>query len=78
MYFVFQILREKYGIIPKIGYGSQCGENNIEPTDEFIKCLAKYHTAPENHQVGTCKMGPKSDPTAVVDMQLKVHGIEGN
>jgi choline dehydrogenase len=27
------------------------------------------------HPVGTCKMG--SDPMAVVDAQLRVHGIEG-
>src|SRR5690606_40992998 len=27
------------------------------------------------HPVGTCKMG--SDPDAVVDAQLKVHGMEG-
>jgi choline dehydrogenase len=27
------------------------------------------------HPVGTCKMG--SDPNAVVDNQLRVHGIEG-
>jgi choline dehydrogenase-like flavoprotein len=29
------------------------------------------------HPVGTCKMGPDSDPMAVVDAQLRVRGIEG-
>ena len=29
------------------------------------------------HPVGSSKMGPADDPTAVVDNQLRVHGIEG-
>ena len=29
------------------------------------------------HPVGTCKMGPQHDPEAVVDDELRVHGIKG-
>ena len=65
-------------MMPTIGYGDECGGGGQYPTDDFFKCLARLHTAPENHQVGTAKMGPDSDPMAVVDMQLKVHGIQGN
>ena len=29
------------------------------------------------HLMGTCRMGPESDPTSVVDDQLRVRGLEG-
>jgi choline dehydrogenase len=29
------------------------------------------------HPSGTCKMGPETDPMAVVDARLRVHGIQG-
>ncbi|XP_045518232.1 glucose dehydrogenase [FAD, quinone]-like [Pieris brassicae] len=71
------ILREKYGMHPTENYGKHCPGGGSNPTDEFFKCLAQQHTAPENHQVGTCKMGSSDDPMAVVDPTLKVYGIEG-
>nr|XP_034827831.1 glucose dehydrogenase [FAD, quinone]-like [Maniola hyperantus] len=71
------ILREKYGMQPTEGYGSECPGGGPNPTDEFFKCLAKWHTTPGNNQVGTCKMGAADDPMAVVDPQLKVYGIDG-
>ncbi len=30
-----------------------------------------------HHSCGTCKMGPSSDPLAVVDQYCRVHGLEG-
>ena len=29
------------------------------------------------HPMGACRMGPSTDPTAVVDDQLKVYGLDG-
>ena len=31
----------------------------------------------EHHSSGTCKMGPATDPLAVVDQHCRVHGLEG-
>lgn len=41
-------------------------------TDEFWECAARQNTGPENHQAGSCKMGPARDPMAVVDHELRV------
>lgn len=34
------------------------------------------HADTEYHPCGTCRMGPASDPMAVVDAQLRVHGVD--
>ncbi|XP_028165078.1 glucose dehydrogenase [FAD, quinone]-like [Ostrinia furnacalis] len=46
-------------------------------SDEYTVCLAKAYTSSPYHPAGTCKMGPKSDKTAVVDPRLTVYGVEG-
>lgn len=46
-------------------------------SDDFWKCAVKAKFENDNHQMGTCKMGPASDRMAVVDARLRVHGIRG-
>ncbi len=47
---------------------------NINADDELLDWVKK-NAETTYHPVGTCKMG--SDPMAVVDDQLRVHGMEG-
>ena len=44
--------------------------------DEWLD-FARSNAQTTYHVVGTCKMGPEHDRMAVVDDQLRVHGIEG-
>jgi len=46
-------------------------------SDEYWKCNLRYTSSTTFHPVGTTKMGPQGDPTAVVNPRLKVHGIQG-
>ena len=49
------------------GVGTQSDDDLLE--------WVKHNAETTYHPVGTCKMG--SDPMAVVDDQLRLHGIEG-
>ncbi|XP_058801852.1 glucose dehydrogenase [FAD, quinone]-like isoform X2 [Phymastichus coffea] len=46
-------------------------------SDAYWSCAVMQDTGPENHQSGSCKMGPPNDPWSVVDPELKVYGIKG-
>jgi choline dehydrogenase len=49
---------------------------NVQADDEYLD-FARQRGQTVFHPVGTCKMGPSSDASAVVDHSLRVHGIEG-
>lgn len=46
-------------------------------TDLYWECMIKQYSVTIYHPVGTCKMGPSWDKSAVVDPQLKVYGVRG-
>lgn len=47
--------------------------DNTAQIEQFLRA----HSDTEYHPSGTCKMGPANDPMAVVDPELRVHGVSG-
>jgi choline dehydrogenase len=45
--------------------------------DDELLDFARQYGSTSYHLIGTARMGPASDPMAVVDDQLRVHGMQG-
>ena len=74
-------LREARRIVAQPAMARFCGEE-LSPgpalqTDAQLAELVRQSVVTVYHPVGTCKMSPASDPLAVVDPELRVHGLEG-
>ncbi len=50
--------------------------DKVQSDDEML-AAAKERGTTTFHPMGTCRMGPDSDPTSVVDDELRVRGLEG-
>ena len=46
-------------------------------SDDELMGYARQYGSTAYHLIGTARMGPATDPTAVVDDQLRVHGMQG-
>lgn len=50
--------------------------DDLQSDDELLQ-VAKERGTTTFHPMGTCRMAPSSDPTAVVDGELRVYGLQG-
>jgi choline dehydrogenase len=73
--------KEARRILAQPAFSAMVGEE-IEPgahvqSDAEIEAALRKIVNTAYHPTGTCKMGPDSDPMAVVDSRLRVRGVRG-
>lgn len=44
-------------------------------SDGYWECAVRTVTSTLHHQIATCKMGPQTDPEAIVDPELREYGV---
>lgn len=54
----------------------ECDKLDFE-SDSYWECYVRYMSTTIYHPVGTAKMGPAEDPSAVLDSTLKLRGVDG-
>ncbi|MGI9624112.1 MAG: GMC oxidoreductase, partial [Acidimicrobiales bacterium] len=61
---------------PLLGERLMPSDNELASDDALDRWM-QTHATTQHHSSGTCKMGPSSDPSAVVDQYCRVHGLQG-
>ena len=62
-------------LVPYVAHEAYPGDH--VQSDEELMAIGRARGTTTYHLMGTCRMGPDSDPTAVVDDQLRVKGLTG-
>ncbi|XP_068623729.1 glucose dehydrogenase [FAD, quinone]-like [Battus philenor] len=65
---------QKYGAKIHRKKFPNCKEHVFD-SDSYWECAIRTLSSSLHHQISTCRMGPESDSSAVVDPELRVHGI---
>lgn len=71
-----RVLRERFGFQLDKDPIASCVQKHPFGSKGYWECYARTATGPENHQAGSCRMGPSNDPMAVVDPELRVYGVK--
>lgn len=84
---MINLLKQQLSLLKTKSYSSRDGRFIALPlkgcnqfkigSDDYLLCYSQYLSASFFHQVGTSRMGPKDDPAAVVDSELRVKNIFG-
>ena len=72
-----RLVRELVGQKPLIPFaGEELIPGVEDSSDEAIDAHVRKTMITVHHPVGTCKMGPGTDPNAVVDEEMRVRGVD--
>ncbi|XP_076077863.1 glucose dehydrogenase [FAD, quinone]-like isoform X1 [Mytilus galloprovincialis] len=69
-----KVFKQLDGTLVRQDFSGICDKVNFD-TDEYWECFIRYFTVTIYHPVSTCRMGAITDPSAVVDPELRVKGI---